>query len=80
MTHVDLLLRMRQLTRTLQIGVQFVVIDAHMAAQVHAMILPHVLLSNICIGEAKLKESVKIVGDSPVEYFYDTIYAEPDMP
>ena len=44
------------------------------------MIPPHVLLSNICIGEAKLKESVKIIGDSPVEYLYDTIYLESDMP
>ena len=44
------------------------------------MIPPHVLLSNVCIGEAKLKESVKIVGNSPVEYLYDTIYSEPDIP
>ena len=79
MMDVDLLLCMLQLMRTLWIGAQFVVIDAHMAAQVHAMIPPQVLLLNICIGEAKLKESVKIVGDSPAEYLYDTIYAEPDM-
>ena len=44
------------------------------------MIPPHVLLSKICIGEAELQESVKIVGDSPIEYLYDTIYTEPDMP
>ena len=44
------------------------------------MIPPHILLLNICIGEAKLKESVKNVGDSPAEYLYDTIYTEPDMP
>ena len=43
------------------------------------MIPGHILLLKICIGEAELKESVKIVGDSPVEYFYDTIYAEPNM-
>ena len=44
------------------------------------MIPPHILLLKICIGEAKLKESVKIIGDSPIEYLYDTIYAEPNIP
>ena len=44
------------------------------------MIPLHVLLLNVYIGEAKLKESVRIIGDSPVEYLYDTIYEEPDMP
>ena len=44
------------------------------------MIPLHVLLSNICIGKAKLKESIKIVGESPVEYLYNTFHAEPDMP
>ena len=44
------------------------------------MILPYVWLSKICFGEAELQESIKIVEHSPVEYFYDTIYAEPDMP
>ena len=44
------------------------------------MILPHVLLSKICIGKAELQESIQIIGDSPVEYLYDTIFAEPDMP
>ena len=31
------------------------------------MIPAHVLLLKFCIGKAELKESVKIVGDSPVE-------------
>ena len=44
------------------------------------MIPPYVLLSKICIGKAELQESIKIIGDSPVEYLYDTIFAEPDMP
>ena len=44
------------------------------------MIPLHVLLSNICIDEAKLKVRVKIIGDSPVECLYDTIYAEPNIP
>ena len=45
------------------------------------MIPAYVLLLKICIGKAELKESIKIVRDSPpVEYLYDTIYAEPDMP
>ena len=43
------------------------------------MIPPHVLLSKICIGAAELHKSVKIIGDSPVEHLYNTIYAEPDM-
>ena len=44
------------------------------------MIPMHVLLSKIYIGEIELKESTKIVGDSPVEYLYYTIYAESEMP
>ena len=46
------------------------------------MMVPlHILLSEICIGKLQLQESVKIIGYSPVEYFYDiTIYTEPDMP
>ena len=44
------------------------------------MIPAHVLLSKICIAELELMESIKIVGDSPVEYLYNIIYAEPDMP
>ena len=44
------------------------------------MIPLHILSLSICIGEAKLKESVKITRDSPVEYLYVTIYTEPDMP
>ena len=80
MTDIDLLLHMLQLIYTLWIGIQIVVTNMHMAAQVYTMIPPYILLSNICIGEAKLKESVKIAGDSPVEYLYDTIYAEPNVP
>ena len=45
------------------------------------MMIPlHVLLSKICIGEAKLTESIKMIGVSLVEYFYNTIYSELDMP
>ena len=44
------------------------------------MIPHHVLLAKICICQADLKESAKVVGDSPVEHFYDTLYAEPDIP
>ena len=44
------------------------------------MIPPHILFSKIYIGAPDLQENVKIVGDSPVEYLYDTIYAEPDIP
>ena len=43
------------------------------------MIPEYVLLSKISIGEAELKKSVKRVGDSPVEYLYNTIYTEPNI-
>ena len=45
------------------------------------------LLPSMYIHEVDLKESatdlsktIKVVGDSPVKYLYDTIYAELDMP
>ena len=44
------------------------------------MIPPHILLSKICIGEKDLKESARVVWDIPVEYLYDTIYGESEMP
>ena len=43
------------------------------------MIPVHILLLKICIVEAELKEIVKIVGDSPIKYLYDTVYTEPDI-
>ena len=42
------------------------------------MIPPPFLLSKIFIGQAEVKESVKAIGDSPVEYFYNTITTRPD--
>ena len=50
MMDVDLLMCILHLMHTLWIGVQFVVVDAHMAATVHAMIPPYILLSKICVG------------------------------
>ena len=50
-----------------------------MALKVQAIIPLHVLLSKIYIYSADFKESLK-VGNSPVEYLYDAIYAEPDIP
>ena len=44
------------------------------------MIPMHILLLKICIGETELKISVKIIIESPIKYFFDTIYEEPDMP
>ena len=76
---VDLLLCMLQLACTLQIGIHFIIADAHMAVQVDAIIPPHILLSKNCIDEAELKKCVKIIGNSPVEYLYDTIYREPEI-
>ena len=43
------------------------------------MILLHNLSSKICIHLENLKESTKVAGDSPVEYLYNTVYAEPDI-
>ena len=44
------------------------------------MVIPaHILLLKTCIVKAELKESVKIVGDSPIKYLYNTIYIEPDI-
>ena len=65
---------------TLWIGIQFVVADMYTALWVQATIPAHILLSKICIGKAELKGILKTIGDSPVEYLYDTIYNEPDMP
>ena len=70
----DFLICMLHLMCTLWIGIQFVSADVQIAAKVQAIIPPHILLSRVCIHSEDLKESIKIVGDSPVEYLYDTIY------
>ena len=44
------------------------------------MIQLHVLLFKTYIRKVEFKESVKIVDNSPVEYLYNTMYAEHDIP
>ena len=80
MTDLDLLMHMLPLMYALWIGIHFIISDVQIAAKVQTMIPLHILLFKICICLADLKESVKTVRDSPVEYLYNTIYTEPGIP
>ena len=71
---------MHMLHLTCTLRNQFVIANVQIALKVQAMIPPHILLSKICVHSADLKESIKIVGDSPIKYLYNTIYTEPNMP